>query len=518
LIDALLEQRAYPHPVSGPELLETHISWVILTGEFAYKIKKPVRLDFLDFSTLEQRKHFCEEELRLNRAWAPALYLEVVPICGSPAAPRVGGEGTPFEYALKMRQFPQSARLDHQLEAGLLQPRDMPPLAETVARIHEQAAVSRCPTPGDALRRASAPMPDNFPPMEPYADPAALGRVRDWTRRQLATCEETLAERDHSGFVRECHGDLHLANLVRWNSEIVAFDCVEFSPDLRTIDVISDIAFLAMDLIGRGRRDLAYVFLNRYLERSGDYDGMSLYGLYFVYHCMIRAKVAAIRAGERALDDTAGRGVDLDEVRHYMNVALRWIDRKAPFIAAMHGYSGSGKSWLSARLAARLPAIRVRSDVERKRQFELPETARSGSAVGEGIYTQDAKRSVYDRLFEIAEHLLGAKLNVVLDASFLESEHRAGLAQLADRLQVPFLWIETRADEADIEQRLRGRGGREASEAGLDVLRAQLACPDPLRPAERSACVSVDTTGPVEWAELRADILRAVSQPPHRES
>jgi aminoglycoside phosphotransferase family enzyme len=261
LIASLLRPEAYPHPVATLELIETHISWVILTGTFAYKIKKSIKLEFLDFSTLQQRRHFCEEELRLNRRMAPQLYIDVVPICGSETSPEVDGEGRAIEYALKMHQFPQNAQLDKQLDAGLLNENDMLKLAERIAAYHHDAVTLNFISDQEAVRQVSTPQLDNFPPIDSLTDMRTARRVRAWTTQSLRDLEHTLIERHKNGYVRECHGDLHLANLVRLPSGIVAFDCVEFSAALRNIDVISDVAFLAMDLVARARHDLAGILI-----------------------------------------------------------------------------------------------------------------------------------------------------------------------------------------------------------------------------------------------------------------
>ncbi len=497
-----LDQHAFPHPVVDLEILETHISWVVLTGPYAYKIKKPVDLGFLDFTTLELRRHFCEEELRLNRNWAPTLYLGVVAICDEDGSPVIDGNGPPIEYAVKMRQFPQSARLDAQLDAGLLRARDVHALANTIAANHASAAIASFDSAASAIDRVSTPMRENFPPLEVLADAGQLGRIRDWTEQQLRESSAMLVERHENGFVRECHGDLHLANLVRLDTGIVAFDCVEFSRDLRTLDVINDVAFLAMDLIARKRRDLAYVFLNRYLECTGDYVGMALYGLYFVYHCMIRAKVAALRN-------------DSDQVQHYVDVALRWIDRKPAKIAAMHGLSGSGKTTLSDRLLPLIPALRVRSDVERKRLFGLREDQSSESGVGTGIYTDDAKSDVYARALEIADGLLVAGLNVIVDASFLRHSDRERLTALARRHGVEPVWLDISAPDDEIGRRLvqRARSGRQISEADVNVLELQMQSREPLTLEERARTVTIDTTQPIDWQELRAAMIRKLGAP-----
>jgi len=493
LITSLRSPMAYPHAVSAVDVVETHISWVLLTGSYAYKIKKAVKLEFLDFSSLEQRRHFCEEELQLNQRWASDLYLEVVPICGSPEHPSVGGDGEVIEYAVKMAQFPQSAQLDRQVDAGLLLENDVYSLAETVAHNHESARIIEYADDRESVNKVSAPMLDNFAPVAKVIDMEILERVHQWTVQSLEDLKPVLIERRKAGFVRECHGDLHLANLVRLQSGIVAFDCVEFSAPLRNIDVISDIAFLFMDLVARARQDLAAVFLDRYLECTGDYAGMRVFGLYFVYHCLIRAKVAAIRSDERA--DVVSRDQDIDVLKHNLAVAARWIDRRPPLLIAMHGYSGSGKTWLSSQLIAKLPAIRLRSDVERKRLRGLDRSSDKTSMAQSGKYTQRARAEVYQRLFETAEILLQEGLNVIIDASFLRKVDRAAAAALAERHGIPILFVETHAHDNELMSRLKRReaAGSDASEADVDILRYQIASADALAESEKKRTVSIAT-------------------------
>lgn len=492
LVRSLMRVDAFPHPVSKLRLFETHISWVILTGQFAYKIKKALRLAFLDFSTLEYRRHFCDEELRLNRRWAPELYLDVVPIFGSHDCPTLTGDGSTIEYAVKMLQFEQSLQLDKQLELELLSEQDMCDLAETIAQYHEESPVNPFHSANDTIEALSAPMYDNFPPLEPHVDASLLARVRDWTERSLGDSTSELVERHRQGFVRECHGDLHLTNLVRLPSGIVPYDCVEFSPQLRIMDILSDISFLVMDLVARERVDLAYVLLNRYLEKNGDYRGMSLLGLYFVYHCMIRAKVAAIRNTERSLCELANR----------LAVANDWIDRSAPTLVVMHGYSGSGKTWLSSRLLSSLPAIRVRSDIERKRLHALGESDDSGSAVGGGIYTASASEAVYVEMLNRASQLLEAGFNVILDAAFLDRNNREGAREVANAFAAPFVILDVRASNDVLERRLRARTTGDVSEANVDVLRHQLDHAEALDEVERRRTLSVDTGGRQDIPEL----------------
>ena len=493
LIASLLRPDAYPHPTTSFELLETHISWVVLTGSYAYKIKKSVCLDFLDFSSLEKRQHYCEEELRLNHRMAPMLYLEVVPICGSAKHPIVEGRGTAIEYAVKMRQFPQSAQLDKQLDAGLLHEHDVEALAETIACYHREASVIPFTSASEALQLVKAPMLDNFAPIRASVDMRAVRRIQAWTEESLQTHEGLLIERHKSGYVRECHGDLHLANLVRLADGIVAFDCVEFSAALRNIDVISDIAFLAMDLVARARQDLAAIFMNRYLEHSGDYAGMTVFGLYFVYHAMIRAKVAAVRSTEISGDSE--RQHEIEQLKHYLAVALRWTKRPKPQLIAMHGYSGSGKTWLSTELLSRLPAIRVRTDIERKRNQDVEDTRRSAARPGEGDYTDSARSDVYGKMMGLIRQLLTAGYNVIADASFLSSVDRELISKEASRSGVSLVFIDAKASDDELQRRLRDRNaaGGDASEATGDVLVYQREHADALSATELLQTVPVVT-------------------------
>ena len=497
LIESLLHGLAFPHPVDNIRLLETHISWVILTGSFAYKIKKPIKLEFLDFSSLERRKFFCDEELRLNRRWAAELYLDVVPICGSFEKPLVGGTGFPIEHALKMLQFPQSAQLDVQLDAGLLNDADMVELAEMVARQHSMAAICTQSSAEIVFELVQHPMLENIEHLKKHIGRDELQCLSLWTSNNLRALQATLIQRQKDGFVRECHGDLHLRNLVRLPSGIAAFDCVEFSADLRNIDVISDVSFLVMDLIARQRQDLAYLFINRYLERTGDYDGMSIFGLYYVYHALIRAKIAAIRSIERT--DEIDRQRDLEEMAHCCSVARRWIDPRRPCLIAMHGFSGSGKTVLSQQLIPRLPAIRVRSDIERKRRYDLAETGRSGAGIGKGIYNPRARASIYEELAAAAETSLRLGQHVIVDASFLQRKDRQHFQALAKRLDADFVIVDTRAEPDELLRRvqLRQRGTSDASEADANVLRYQYENAEPLDAEELEWTIAVTTDAEV---------------------
>jgi hypothetical protein len=282
------------------------------------------------------------------------------------------------------------------------------------------------------------------------------------------------------------------------SSGIVAFDCVEFSAALRNIDVISDVAFLAMDLVARARQDLAGIFVNRYLECTGDYSGMSVFGLYFVYHSMIRAKVAAVRSRER--QEAEGRVEDIEQLKHYLAVAIRWIKQPLPIVVGMHGFSGSGKTWLSSQLMSELPAIRVRSDIERKRCLGIAESASSQSQPGRGAYTARARAGVYESMMNIIDGLIEAGFNIIADASFVMRTDRQLLQALADRKDAAMVWIDVGADDGELVRRLRRRAdtGDDVSEADTEVLDYQYEHADPLTAAELKHTVFVVTDRQVD--------------------
>jgi aminoglycoside phosphotransferase family enzyme/predicted kinase len=507
-IESLLSKDVFPHPVDNLRLLDTHISWIILTGPFAYKIKKPLKLEFLDYSSLDKRKHYCEEELRLNRRWAPEIYLEVVPVTGSWQQPRIGGEGEPIEYALKMVEFPGSAQLDVQLEKGRLDESDMLDIAGMIADEHASAMKCDQLTEDDARTLVEHPMLANIEHLKVYLPAGEAEFLENWTRANIQALWPVVLERQADGYIRECHGDLKLSNLVRLSSGIVAYDCVEFSAELRNIDVISDVTFLMMDLAARDREDLGFVFLNRYLECTGDYAGVRVLALYYVYHALIRAKIAAIRSTER--DNDIDRDCDLLVVAHYAGVARRWIERARPCLVVMHGLSGCGKTWLSDRLLARLPAIRLRSDIERKRRFGLGETEESGAGIGAGIYEPAARAKIYRELAEMAECVLSTGQHTIVDAAFLGREDRQLFRDLAERLEVPFVIVDVQAQPDELRRRLERRSaeGADASEAGVDILSYQQEHAEPLDTAELECTVSVSSDTNLDVSAVVAAIKK----------
>lgn len=472
LIDALL--RALP----GASLIETHISWVILAGEFAYKLKKPVNLGFLDFSTLEKRHACCREEIRLNSRLAPDTYLEALPITGTLERPVLGGSGPVQEWAVKMRAFPPEATLD--LEACIT-PAQIDAIADRIAAFHQDVEPAPSGSHHGNPEQVQAPVQQNFPQIRALHPPQAVLEVlagqETWARAEGLRLVPHFEARKSQGFIRECHGDLHLGNIAWVEDAPLIFDGIEFNPDLRFIDVISEIAFLVMDLCHRREEALAWRVLNRYLEQSGDYEGLAALPYYMSYRAMVRAKVAAIRAHQV--------GGDYGESLAYLQLARKLSGKPYPALILMHGVSGSGKTVISQHLLEGLGAIRLRADVERKRLYGLAPLDSSEGIPG-GIYTREAGERTRGRLLALARRLLHEGFRVIVDATFLARDWREPFQVMATEDQVPWCLVSPRVAHEVLRQRVAQRKthGGDASEADLSILAAQLANQAPLTPEE----------------------------------
>jgi len=509
-VDKLLDPSTFPHAVEKLDLIETHISWIILTGEFAYKIKKPVDLGFVDFSSLARRKYFCEEELRLNQRTAPELYVDIVPIAATAQGLRIGQEPA-IEYAVRMRQFPGDARLDRQLESGRLSAADVLAMAQTIAGFHASLSARPLDHPADEIARISQFALDNFTQIKAALNNdhfhPLLAQLEAWTRQQIALLAPAFQDRAAGGFVREGHGDLHLANMVRLERHIVLFDCLEFDPGLRWLDLMNDIAFLVMDLMAHRRQDLAYTFLNAYLEHTGDYPGIAVLRFYLVYRCLVRAKVAAMQPGGNRDGDADSPD---EKTRRYLDLARSLVEQSmTPRLVLMHGFSGAGKSWLSSRLMGGLGAIRVRSDLERKRLHGLARGQSSGSGIETGLYDARATEQTYDLLARYCETGLRAGFNMIADASFLRQRQRQRFADLAKHLQAALFILDCTAPPETLRERVQKRAAdpQQVSEAGLAVLQHQLAHHDAFTDQEEQYVIRLTTEGDHDVPGLLQQLL-----------
>lgn len=496
LIKGLQNPALYDHPVDKFEVIETHISWVLLTGDYVYKIKKPVNFGFLDFSTLEKRHFYCEEELRLNRRLAPQLYLDVVTIYGSEAHPRLNSvieNNDVIEYAVKMRQFPQSVQLDRLLEKGELDNSVMDKLANKVAQFHLSIPPADKTSNYGDVEHIQQPVLENFTQIRRCIDDqmmtSLLDKLEHWTQQQLQKHSVTIKLRKTHGYVRECHGDMHLRNIALWHDEIVIFDCIEFNENFYRIDVMSEIAFLVMDLEARQQDLLAQRFLNSYLEITGDYEGLPLFLFYKVYRAMVRAKVAALRLGQEQAGGVES-GQTFNELQQYIKLASRYTKTTAPVLLINFGLSGSGKSVGARLLAEQLPAIRIRSDVERKRLFQFTETNKQ-----ENRYTPEATQKTYSRLLEIAQCLLSSGYSVIIDAANLKLQQRKLFIDLARSMDIRYFILAYQAEKTLLKQRVEARAqrGDDVSDATVEILEYQLKNHEPLSKEEQSFTIEIDS-------------------------
>lgn len=511
LIQALRRPQSYGHPVETITVLETHISWVLLTGAVAYKIRKPVDLGFVNFTTLALRLHDCREELRLNRRLVSDLYLGLAAVVPTEQGPRLqelaedSSDGeilrtAPMEVAVRMRQFPQGALLPAALARGKVGTEQIEALADTLASFHAAAAVAPATGPYGTPAAVREPVEANVACLQQRAAAALqprIERLAAWNSAAFAELEPLLVHRLEQGRVRECHGDLHLGNMLLRNGRIEVFDCLEFSPALRWIDVISDLAFLVMDLQQRGHPTLGARLLNHWLDLSGDHGGLTLWRWYQSYRALVRAKVAAL----------SGDGSADGPVATYLDLAEAGITPAPQALLICHGLSGSGKSHHSAPLAAELGAIRLRSDVERKRMFGLWGIPGGPERQGD-LYGRQVSEELFGRrLPELAAQVLAAGFAVIVDACFLRRGDRAAMAAVAARAGVPLLILEFSAPEALLRERItaRQRRGHDPSDADLAVLKLQRGWDEPLDASERQQAIAV---GPASAVAATAAAVR----------
>lgn len=511
LIEGLQRPDAYPHPTGPVRLVETHISWVLLAGDFAYKVKKPVDFGFVDFSSLERRRRFCEEEVRLNRRLAPELYLGVAAIAGPMTTPRIDGEGETIEYAVKMRRFRREDEFAVLAARGALEPAHVRALAALVADFHAQA--DRYPAdPGwGAPEQVLAHWAGNFEVLArtgmATAERPRLEALEAWMREQHARLAPLIAARRAEGFVRECHGDLHLANVVLIDGRPVPFDALEFDPGLRWTDVVAEVAFTMMDLERLGHSGLARRFLDAWLERSGDFAGLALLPAMLAYRALVRAKVAALRATQAApggAQDEALAGMRAD-----IALAERFASPRPHAIAITMGVSGSGKSRLALALAESGDWVRIRSDVERKRLAGLSAADRAGDPPGAGLYAPGRTGQVYERLALLAGTVADAGFPALVDATFLRRKQRDAFRRLAAERRAGFGILAADAPIALLRERVqaRARAGIDPSDATVEVLETQRTTLEALGVDEEERAIRVDTSAEVDAAALGQALL-----------
>jgi aminoglycoside phosphotransferase family enzyme/predicted kinase len=500
----MMQPEFYPHPVQEPiQLVQTHISYVFLTGEYAYKVKKPMNFGFLDFSTLEQRHHFANEELRLNQRGAAELYLAVLPIVVSGDRFHFGDRGEDggevVEYAVQMRQFPQETLLTSLFERGELTEALLKELAKTVAQFHRQAPANNYIRSFGEVSQVRQAFDENYEQTEQYIGgpqtQQQFDETRAYTDRFFAEQAALFQNRMEQNWIRECHGDLHLRNIAYWHNKLLLFDCIEFNEPFRFVDVMFDIAYIVMDLIVRQRPDLNSVFLNTYVEQTGDWEGLQVLPIYVNRQTYVRAKVISF-----LLNDP---NVPLEEKQKaqenaalYYRLAWKSTQPQQGRLIVMAGLSGSGKSTTAQLLAPRLEAIHIRSDAVRKHLGGVPLDQRGGDE----LYSPEMTEKTYARLLDLGVKLARQGYTVILDAKYDRQTLREAVITEAKANQFPLQILHCDAPMEVLCDRLLKRTG-DIADATADLLPRQSM--EPFTPLELPYVKAIDTTQEVE-PQLRA--------------
>ncbi|MCC3407369.1 MAG: AAA family ATPase [Microcoleus sp. PH2017_10_PVI_O_A] len=504
LIQQMLQPGFYPHSVTEPvQLIQTHISFVLLTGDYTYKIKKPVNFGFLDYSTLEKRQHFCIQELEMNRRTAPEIYLEVLPIAQTGDSFQLGSnspEMTPadfvVEYALKMREFPQDSLLLSLLERGLLTEQIMADLGREVAKFHCTAVSNSYIRTFGEVSQIRTAIDNNYRISQKYIGgpqtETQYQETKDYSDAFFEDNQDLFEQRIANNKIRECHGDLHLRNIALWQDKILLFDCIEFNEPFRFVDVMYDIAFAVMDLESRGRRDLGNVFLNTYVEQTGDWEGLQVLPLYLSRQAYVRGKVTSLM-----LDDAA---VSTDEkvqisqtAAHYYKLAWEYTKPRQGKLTLMSGLSGSGKSTAARYLARRTGRIHIRSDAVRKHLGGIPVHERGG----QDLYSDEMTARTYGRLLELGIMLAQQGWDVILDAKFDRQNWRTDAINLAQTRGLPLQIVYCTAPMAVLRERLQQRTG-DIADATAELLNSQQAEEEPFTELEQIYVNVVNTAQDLE--------------------
>jgi aminoglycoside phosphotransferase family enzyme/predicted kinase len=492
LIKNLQQASLYPHSVNSFNVFETHSAWVITTGEWAYKIKKNVDFGFLDYSSLEKRRGYCEQEVALNSVLAKALYDSVVPIYGDELQPSFSGDKI-IEYAIKMREFPQDALLSQQLADGHVTPTLLQSLAETLAQFHQTTPRVEPSSPlGEAIQVHTPTMENFSETIALLKDPLkikTLETLAELTEKSYQAIEQVLRERKTQGFIRHCHGDLHLKNMVVLNNQPVLFDRIEFNTAFMWTDTMADLGFLLMDLDEKGATLIARQLRNAYMKQSGDYHGLQVLPYYCAYRAMVRAKVDQICLLQPALSESTQNQFNT----HYeksLQLVRDYLSPKTPKLIILYGLTGSGKSTKAEALLAEYDAIHLQADAERKRLFNHSLHTDTTAALNQGIYTKEHTEKVYQHLAQMTRTILQAGYTAVVDATFSSGAHRSLFKKLAEEQGVPFQIIHCQVPEAVLRERIAARSPEHhISNGTLEVLNHQIKNQEPLTEEELECCV-----------------------------
>jgi len=511
LIKRMLARDFYPHPTVDPiQLIQTHISYVFLTGSYVYKVKKAVNLGFLDFTLLDRRRHFCQEEIRLNQRGAPGIYLECLPVSATQNDFCLDGPGAPVEYAVKMRQFPQERLFNNLLVSGQLADSLIERLARTLADYHAGAMSNNTIVEYGRPERVQHLINQNYLQTMRFIGgsqtPAQYQITREFTDSFIRDSGPLMEKRIQAGKIRECHGDLHLGNICWWEGKVLLFDCIEFNESFRFIDVMQDATFTAMDLDAQGRRDLSTAFINAYAERTGDWDGLPLLPLYLCRHAYVRAKVNSLLSEDAGAPPQTRKSA-LATAADYFRLAAQYANRTSGEIILVCGVSGSGKSTVGRTVARQKGAIHIRADAVRKHLAGIPLDIRGTNE----LYTAEMTQKTYSRLLDLGLMLARCGFVVILDATYSRRDLRREAIRGAQSVGVAVRLLHCVAPAELIHERLAQRRG-DISDATPELIVRQHEIFEPFGPDESQYIFVIDTCHPMDL--ILSQIVRKSSPGP----
>jgi uncharacterized protein len=497
LIQAMLQPAFYPHPVTSIQLIQTHVSYVFLTGDYAYKVKKPVNFGFLNFSTLAARQHFCLEEIQMNRQIAPEIYLDVLPITqADDHSFALNGTGQTVEYVLKMREFPQEDLFLSLFEQGKLTEAHMEELGKIVAQFHAKAQTNDYIRSFGEVAQVRQAIDENYQQTDQYIGTAQTKQQFDETKQFTDTFfdqqQELFNSRIKNNKIRECHGDLHLRNICLWENQIQLFDRIEFNEPFRFVDVMYDVAFAVMDLEARQRKDLGNAFLNTYVEQTGDWEGLQVLPLYLSRQAYVRAKVTSFLLNDPSVPADVKKEA-MATATDYYKLAWNYTQKRQGRLILMSGLSGSGKTTVARYLARQLGAIHLRSDAVRKHLAGIALTEKGGAE----LYTAEMNQKTYDRLLELGIKLANLGWIVILDAKYDREAVRQNAIAQSQNHHLPIEIIHCTAPENILRDRLTSRTN-DVSDATADLLEQQKAIAQPFTEVEKRLLKTLDTSQ--DWA------------------
>ncbi len=501
LVQALLASEAYPHHPSEIELVQTQMSFIFLTGDYVYKVKKAVNLGYLDYTTLERRKYFCHQEVILNRRLCPDVYLDVVAISRENGKFFIEGRGKAIEYAVKMRQLPQQRMMDNLLRDNQVTKEMIATVAQRVEEFHRKAETNKEISSFGDLSIVVTNTEENFTQTEKYIGVSIPGEkydaIKSYTQDFINNNVSLFGQRIKKGKIRDCHGDLHAAH-VCFTDGICIFDCIEFNDRFRYGDVASDIAFLAMDLDYHGRPDLSQHFVKSYEKFSGDRETGQLINFYKCYRAYVRGKVENFKLDDPHIPKEEKEEA-LSKATKCFDLAYSYIKGKKPTLFITTGLIGSGKTALAQTLSRRMALAVISSDDVRKGLANIPSSEHRFEEFDSGIYAPAFSRKTYDEMLHQAKQILKAGQSVIIDASFRKATERNKAMKLAQEMGNDFKAIECVCDEETIKKRLSHRFEAESiSDGRLEIFPQMKEDFEPVSEVAPENHIVIDCSKPVE--------------------